>query len=255
MVAEKLHPPPDNFAEEGQVLVAPTETSPEEMFGLSAEEMPGKRVETGETVSTGEGTVIVVDSGGLTAGTGDAAEPVSARPKETFDVGSPIPLGGASFGMGVVSTPTAEVGGKKQNPFATKDIETLLQSEQATSMLSQAGLTDGDDVEWLRGPNPATFREGKDPDHIEMLDEEGEFKSFVGIVNGDEGPWGVGLHVARVLTDGEAVIAAGGQRTPVGTAEGELMDKLAVRSTGNNPFLKGGAKLTVETCKRLEYSG
>ena len=142
----------------------------------------------------------------------------SYTPDELFDAGRPAPLGGATFGMSVLSTPDASVAGQSVNPLVGVETEALLQREEARRMLKQAGVTDADEVAWLSGPKVA-YREGNDPDYVtELLGTETAIESFTGVVTGSEGPWWVGVHVARATPD-DHVLTAGVQRTPLGTAK------------------------------------
>jgi hypothetical protein len=156
----------------------------------------------------------------LVAAPGDVAlgdeSPVPEEVKPLMDAARPAPLGGATFGMGVLSTPNASVAGQSANPLVGVGTERLLQREETRRMLKRAGVTDADEVEWLHGPKRA-YREGKDPEHAtDFLGTETAIESFTGVVSGRDEPWWVAVHVARATPD-DHVIAAGVQRTPLGT--------------------------------------
>ncbi len=93
-------------------------------------------------------------------------------------------------------------------------------------MLAQAGLTDADTVEWRAGPTPVAEVVGNSG-YLSELPEvttslvgtDTGVESFVGVVSGEDGPWGVFPSVARVTGD-DHVVAVSGITRPVGTVEG-----------------------------------
>ena len=151
-----------------------------------------------------------------------------------FAVGVPAPTGGATFGLGVLSTPAAKIAGQSVNPVAGMSFEELLTSGQAFHLIGPNRLPKTDEVEWLTGPTPVadvpdgTAFVADSPDGTTILDQEADLKSFLGVVSGEDGPWGVGVHVARVEheRDGgiDVVVAAGTHRWPVASAD--AMDRL-----------------------------
>jgi hypothetical protein len=212
------------------VVVETGEQSLEEVVGVSAEAVDAEPVESGAEFDP-ESTMIAHRPGRTWA---DRHGPM--RAETVFGAGFPAPLGGATFGIGVLSTPTAEVGGEVQNPFASEDLETLLGGSRAKSLLRQAGLDRAEEVEWLAGPMEVTeeaVTEALGDDGAEVadtwpelgslsvLETDAEARSFAGVVDGGEGPTAVGLHVARVRSDGNTVIAAVVHRTPAG---GEMIE-------------------------------
>jgi hypothetical protein len=216
-----------------EVVVETGEQSLEDVIGVSAEAVDAEPVESGAEFDP-ESTMIAHRPGRTWA---DRHGPM--RSGKVFDVGIPIktvpaPLGGATFGMGVLSTPTAEVGGEIQNPFASEDLGTLLGGNRARMLLQQAGLDRAGEFEWLAGPEEVTAErvaetlgnEGTQVpktwpefDSLSVLGADAEVKSFAGVIGGGEGPTAVGIHVARVRSDGNTVIAAGVHRTPAGSAK------------------------------------
>ncbi|WP_159901721.1 DUF6517 family protein [Salinirussus salinus] len=210
------------------VVVETGEQSLEEVVGVSAEAVDAEPVESGAEFDP-ESTMIAHRPGRTWA---DRHGPM--RAETVFGAGFPAPLGGATFGMGVLSTPTAEVGGEIQNPFASEDLGTLLGGNRARMLLQQAGLDRAGEFEWLAGPEEATAErvaetlgnEGTQVpktwpefDSLSVLGADAEVKSFAGVIGGGEGPTAVGIHVARVRSDGNTVIAAGVHRTPAGSAK------------------------------------
>ena len=133
---------------------------------------------------------------------------------DVFDAGWPAPLGGATFGLSVLSTPDASIAGQSANPLVDLDTDELLQREEAQGMLAQAGITDADDLEWLAGPTRIADVEG--PTTVSLLGEETELESYTAVVAGGQNPWWVGLTAARATPD-DHVIALGMQRAPIGT--------------------------------------
>lgn len=78
-----------------------------------------------------------------------------------------------------------------------------------------------------------------------MLGTTIEIEQFVGLVKGDKGPWGVGVHVARI-TDDDHVIAAGIDRRPLASTDSGFMD------AEHEPRLQRARELMVETIGRLQ---
>lgn len=191
---------------ETTVLVALGGAAPEEVFGVSAEEMPGRQVDSGAEADTGNNPFLVAAPGSVAL-----HDDAPFRKADVFGGGVPAPMGGATFGLGVLSTPAAEVGGQAVNPLAGLGFTELLASEQARGMLKDAGVTDAEEVEWLTGPSPA---EDSPDGTTVMLDTETELRSFTGVVSGQNGPWGVGVHAGRVEHEGNVVITAATHRWP-----------------------------------------
>ena len=206
------------------VLFATKGRSPEEVFGIPAEEMPGKRIENGDSFTGNNPFLVAVPASDL-----DGVGPLE---RETvLNAGTPASAAGATYGLGVLSTPAATVAGQSANPVTGMSSEELLASDHARGLLRQAGVTDANEVEWLAGPTPVAdaggpegYFDGSDsPDGTTILDEESALESFLGVVSGGDGPWGVGIHLARVEhgSDGgtDVVVAASVHRWPVATPE------------------------------------
>jgi hypothetical protein len=119
----------------------------------------------------------------------------------------------------------------------------LLQHEAARGALRRAGVTDADAVTWRVGPRQLG---GLDDREMTLLGTETRLESFAGVVSGADGPWLVGVHVAR-MTDGNHVVAAGVHRHPVGTAAGVPDDE------GWRQLLARSRPFTVTVGNRLEY--
>lgn len=174
-------------------------------------------------------------------------------PEQLFDAGVPAPLQGASYGFAVLSTPEASVDSEEANPLATTTAAEFLTREETQDVLRRGGLTDAGAVEWLAGPtavrgdhdselvsDPTLLRDA--PRGSELLEREIELTMFVGIVRGADGPWAVGVDVARASVD-DVIFVAGIHRRPVGTA-----DATAVFPGAN---VARARKLTIETIRRL----
>lgn len=236
-------------------LVCLGERSPADVFGV--EEMPGRRLDEGETVGT-EDTLLLSPA--------PKENPVpdwgSGEPREIFDAGYPTPVGGPTYVLGVVATPNAEVGGTSVNPLARTSGAELLTSDLARSLLADAGLTDADEVEWLVGPTtleasgtddganspvewlaglttlgasgteggangpleelpgPASKQVVWSPaDTVTVLGEEAGLEVHGGVVVGREGPWAVAVHLAKATPD-DVVVPVATHRRPVGTPDG-----------------------------------
>ena len=153
---------------------------------------------------------------------------------DVFDTGAPAPLSGATFGMAVLSTPTAAVAGQSVNPLVGVGTRDLLQRDVARQMLERAGVSDASDLRWLAGPDSMTRTGVDDTEPLSgantssatpqgesdptLLGTETTIESFEGIINGEVGPWGIGVHVARATPD-DHVVVAGVQRRPLASPD------------------------------------
>jgi len=254
---------PDEVGPDTPVLYPVNQRNSKELFGLAAEEMPGEQVE-GESF-TGNNPFLVAVPGDLVLGDR------SFDPAEVFDAGGPVPNGGASYGMGVLATPNAEFAGQSANPLTGISLKELLTHDMAQQMLANAGITEGESVEWRTEPVEiadvpdgtefANVPDGTTFDDVAILDEGAETKTFAGVIGGLDHPWLVVVNLARAVPD-DVVIAAGIQRTPVGSSDQHQY--FGVRDTGNNPFLgdtgnnpfvpwvEGGRSLNAATFGSLE---
>lgn len=221
------------------------ELSPDEVFGLPAEDLPGEPVGSGETFTGNNPFLAVPVPGDLTG-----QSPFEMEASRLLDAGVAAPLDGASFGLDVLATPNASVAGQSANPMVGTETVELLHRPEARRMLRRAGVTDADEVEWLAGPR--AFGDGEGKTFVSggqvpttFVGTETGLEHFVGVVSGNDGPWGVGVHVARV-TDDDHVLAAGVHRVPVGTPDGGFME------FDHTVRMRRGSRLTVETIARLE---
>jgi phage tail-like protein len=161
-----------------------------------------------------------------------------------LDAGDPAPLAGATFGLATLSTPEASVVGQSVNPLVGMDTVELFEHEITRRVLAQAGVSDVETTEWLDGPRLVESDGAAGP--LQMLGTRTQMESLQGVVSGTDGPWRVGIHVARV-TDDSHVIAAGVHRQPLGTAGG------AAATAGWQQAVTRARLFTAETVKRLEY--
>ncbi|TSD09566.1 hypothetical protein DP107_15625 [Haloglomus irregulare] len=198
---------PDGF----RVFVPNSRTSPDRRGPLR---MPDEAqpVESGETVETAN--TVFVFAGDVIVTAGDVIDVPAER---AFDAGVPVPLAGQPFGVGVLATPNAEVAGQSANPLVEMETTELLQQDATRRVLAETGLTDGDTVEWLGGPQAVVLGEGGPPETT-LLGSDTEVGSFGGVVSGVDGPWAVVLGVARV-TDDDHVIAVSGVTRPISTPD------------------------------------
>jgi hypothetical protein len=214
---------PAAFVEDGRVLVVG-----ESMPGIEelAERDDVRAVEAGETIST-EQTVLAGPLGGLVAypqGWSDWATP------EVYGGAPPIPFGGVGFGLGVLSTPNAELNGESVNPLAEMENEELLNSDRMSGMLDVPYFETaegGVDVVREFGVVPAGWSDkrgvvpaGWSDKRGEVLGEEAPFRTFAGVVEDDHGPWLTVTHVARASPD-DLVVVVGTHATPLGTVPSE----------------------------------
>lgn len=214
---------PAAFVEDGRVLVAG-----ESIPGVEALAERGDvtRVEEGETIST-EQTIV---TGGLVDVVAHPPGWSDWSPAEVYDGAPPIPFGGVGFGMGVLSTPNAELNGESVNPVAQMDDAELLNSDRMSGMLDLPYFeTEEGGVDVVRefgivpagwsekrGVVPAGWSERKG----ELLGEEVPFRTFAGVVEDDVGPWLTVAHVARASPD-DLVVVVGTHATPLGTVPPE----------------------------------
>lgn len=145
--------------------------------------------------------------------------------KRLFNAGIPAPLSGATFGFSVLATPNASVAGRNLNPLAGLEFEEILAREEVRDVLRRTGVTDGETVEWLIGPdaldgdrvpplvaNPDPILEA-DPT-TSLLNDEVDVRTFVGVLSGRTGPWAIAIHAARSVDD-DIVLVTGINRRPI----------------------------------------
>lgn len=192
-------------------LVCLGEQSPADVFDV--EEMPGRRLEEGESVETAATLVLIPAPKEYP---GDVAVP---EWRSVFDAGIPSMVRGATYGLGVMATPNAEIEGESVNPLAQIGLQELLTSDVARDFLRRVGVTDADEVEWIRGPNKTGGAVWGVDDTVSILDEETAVESFAGVVSGRAGPWAVAIHAAKATPD-DVVFAAATHRRPIGTPDG-----------------------------------
>jgi hypothetical protein len=242
------------------VAVIPTgERSFQDVFGRSPEAFDARRAEGDLDAYYEEGNMLLAVPGDVFTGGQSpfTSEEFDREGDRIFDEGRPAPLGGATYGLGILSTPRAEVGGEAQNPFATEGLGTLLESEAAADMLRQSGLTDAANPRWLAGPEDVGERFRPDAEGVAYLGEEPELRTFAGVINSaDDTPvnWDVGLHLARVQHGDDAVMAVGGHRTPSGTAESPGVPNYDADESGQDrmgAWFAGGAEMTAATLGRV----
>jgi hypothetical protein len=236
--AIKLEDP--GLPEDGDVLLFTGEYTSEEIFGTPVAESPLTPVDAGATFETAN-TVFAAPAGVVFDGA-DATTPVRA----VFDAGSPAPLYGVTFGMGVLATPDEQVAGESVSPLSGTDTQELLQREEARTLLQRAGVTDAEDVQWLAGPERVAIEDDLEVTVFGESPDDRGLESFAGTVSGEEGPWRVGVHVVRTTPDDHLVVA-GTHRWPAMSADdvGTALD--------NPPVSMARAReLLAEAAGRLE---
>jgi len=199
----------------------------------------GPSLETANTVFAGPVDVMFPDE-------------IFDSPFPNFDKGVRLPLGSQPFALAALATPAASVLGQSANPIVNMGTTELLQQPVTRRMLARTGVTDAEQINWARGP----VQIGKDclftPDRerpYSLLDTGTELEGVGGIVNGENGPWGVILIVGRVTTDGDHAIAASVFSRPVGTVDGGmgLLDEGEFVAMPDSGFLE----FTTEAMGRL----
>jgi hypothetical protein len=218
----------------------------QEVSGLGAEQVePGETIETADTVFAGTGDVMFP---------GDTYD--EQQVPDIYDRGTMLPLGGQPFGVAALSTPAAEVAGQSANPLVDMGTEELLQQDAARRMLSRTGITDQDEmVEWLAGPEEVTEEKGyrvESESQMTLLGEETDEPQgdiFVGVVSGEDGPWGVLVNVARI-TDDDHVVAVSALSRPVGTEDGG-MELMRSGQFMHGKLMEQALEFSVETMGRM----
>ena len=226
-----------------RVLLPPGDDGPGSAFGLPPLDVPEERVDAGGLDPDG-GSVVVAAPGDVVSGGGALFD--KASPMLSPDV-APAPMGGATFGAAVLSTPAAEVAGQSVNPLATMSFEEILTDERTRGVFGKIVWDAGAgrrDLTWTAGPSEVMIATG---DRTYVLGNETELKSFVGVVDAEDGPWGVGVHVARVEHEGDSVISASSHRRIIGTdddfedpkqfwSEGSFENARALTAATNSRF-------------------
>lgn len=204
---------------------------------------PGRPVRGDETFEPGRTLLAVTGDALLETWPDDVPMPPATDRLELGDaVPVPAPLGGVTFGVAVLSTPSVSVAGRSANPLVEVGTSELLRSEAARDLLVRAGITDAETISWRDGPERVDL---DDPSTATVLGTEAPFESFVGVVDGEAGPWGVGVHVVRADAD-DHVIVAGVHRRAVGSG-GAIM---AALREGRD--LREARRLLAETAARLQ---
>ena len=245
-----------------------TQDSPESMFDLdvaNSENLPGRPLDDGEAVEL-DNTVVAVPGPDWAP-----SDKPDWTPDQLFDAGVPAPLSGATYEMGVLSTPNAVVSDQSVNPLMQLSFEEILTNDATRQLLIRAGITDADDFEWRKGPTEigdvpdgtefadvpdgTEFSDSPDGTTVHILDETAETKAYAGVVEGDNS-WLVVVDLARAEYDDFAVITAGIQRSPVGSgATSDVPDGTEFDTTGNDPFLSwvgNGALMSILAWGELE---
>jgi len=163
---------------------------------------------------------------------------------------------GAVDTLGLLSTPTATVATRPQNPLATDSLRAVLVGQQADRVLS--ALTDGDrsSVTWKRGPTVVATGSG------DLLGTTTDVKAFAGVT---EESGFLLLTIARVTDAGDAVFAATAQQRSGGASAlvgpDGYVDRATVReSVGRLESVlprveRGGAGVRLTETARLAPTG
>lgn len=228
-------PTGDTFWHDAPTAVVLGDRSPEETFGVTAGEMPGERVRTGNNpFLTGNNPFLVAAPADVALGGEDSLGEQLGR---AFDAsfGGPIP-GGATYGLGVLSTPNASVAGQSVNPLVQMPLDELVTGDAARELVGEVAFP-GLVYEWADGPTVVgDVPDGTEFDGAAVLGEDAETATLGGVAHGGPGPfpWFVLVNAARVTTGDSAVVAAGVQRTPVPSADYPWLDRL--RGGTEQPF-------------------
>jgi hypothetical protein len=204
----------------------PAETSFGDAFGIDLDAVNGRPVEEGETLEVRSTTVASVGNALFEFEFTDGYDAL-------FTEGRPAALGGAIFKLGVLSTPSPSAAGFDANPLVGMDSQALLEDGNMRNFLGDLGISDGESVQWVSGPDrlpvdgyleidgelAANLPDGLNTAPPTLLGNEAPIESFAGVISGKNGPWAVGIHLSRATPD-DHVIVAGIQRTPLSTVGG-----------------------------------
>jgi hypothetical protein len=231
-----------------QTVVTPNIEQFMDRVGMESLPEGAERVESGTSIDTQGGTVF--------AGPSDLLFPEDAFderqfPDDVFDQGVALPLNGEPFGLGVLATPTASVGGEQANPLVDAETGELLQRDATNRLLADTGITDADDAEWLAAPERMDVEAA--PTATTLLGTETDLETFGGVLSGEDGPWAAVLFVGRV-TDEDHVVAVAGVTRPAGTVEGgrTLVDGSGWGMDRGLELLPRAAEFAAETMGQLE---
>lgn len=236
--------------ERAKAMWVPTGTEPwGVVFGLEDVAPPGRHTEDGETFDP-ERTMLALTHRALVETWPGDGPPAAVEDGVDLEREVPVaaPLGGVTFGVGVLSTPQASVAGESVNPLADLETPDLLDRAVARRTLARAGVSDADVLEWTAGPRPTDPAGG--PSTAVLLGQETAVESFVGVAAGESTPWGVGVHVARVDAD-DHVVVAGVHRRALGSAQPDADTMAALRGGAD---LVEARRLFVETVAELEVA-
>lgn len=96
----------------------------------------------------------------------------------------------------LAALPAIEEGGQTLNPLADRDLGALPTADQASPLLHQVDIGQGDSIDWAQRPEVVGRRE------VSLLDRSTEGVALVGRTGDDEA---VLLHLARVQHEGDVV--------------------------------------------------
>lgn len=240
-----------------------------DLEGADYNELPGRPLDDGETIET-ENAVIAVPGSDVFNPEGaetpfSVPHPGGGQPIASFnsvlESGLPAPTGGATYGLGVLSTPAAEIAGQSVNPVGRMEVEEVLTHERAQDFLGAVleETVNKQGVSWRSDPvaSPPRGHPMAPPDHnpLTVLGQEIERETFFGILSGDDGPWGVAIHLGRIQADGDIVIAAATQATPVNEEipPSLWLDNPDGTTVPMTNWLRGGVELTAASAGALQH--
>lgn len=207
-----------------RVLVLPAGARPKETFGVPPEELPGERIEEGESLSGSSNPFLVVVPGEIS----DWPTP------DNFDsIRWPAPMGGLHYGVSVLASPNKDINGQPVSPLANVEYADYLTGDHAPQLLTYpTGEGQDGQVEWFGEPSEIVL-DGTDdqrqmaPDGKEIFDQETELRTFGGWTTYESTTWLTLVHVARVMAD-DVVVMVGTHATPVNE---EFAEKVAFDPT------------------------
>lgn len=158
--------------------------------------------------------------------------------------------------LGLLSSPTATVAGRTQNPLATKSLREILVGPEGDRLLSALDLVEADSATWRRGPRVVATGQG------ELLGTTTDVDAFAGVT---EESGFVLLTAARVTDAGDVVFAATGQQRRgeasdlVGSSgyvdSGTVSGSVARLETNLSRVQRGGAGARVIEAAQIEPDG
>jgi len=187
----------DVVPEEREFDATPAGLSVEGMGQLNHEAADYEQL-TEEREVPGVDTTAVLTSHAVVYGTGGESD--SEGPPE-----APFPVThDADRNIGMLSEPTVELAGRRNNPMATDPLGEIIAGERGRSLLRRLEVVETAEFDWAQRPRRVATRD------VDAMGTTATVESHFGAVAGGEGPDTLVLiHATRVERDGDAIIVGG----------------------------------------------